>query len=104
MNMNMDKAIQELMKLLPKPIERDDILILVQKIRMELLKITNLDNGDYDQWINGKLEFGNIKRYQNDIANIIDKFLSTRGINITHTELESLSEKIKDFTMNQNII
>jgi hypothetical protein len=100
----MEIAIEALMKLLPKPMTRDDILILVQKVRMNLLKITDLDNGDYNQWMKGKLEFGNIKRYQNDIREIIADFLFLRGVNMTDTELEELSEKIKDFTMNQNII
>lgn len=100
----METAIKELMKLLPKPMTRDEILILVQKVRMNLLKITDLDNGDYDQWIKGKLEFGNIKRYQDDVREIIADYLFLIGVDITDTELNYLSEKIKDFTMNQNII
>ena len=100
----METAIKELMKLLPKPMTRDEILILVQKVRMNLLKITDLDNGDYDQWIKGKLEFGNIKRYQDDVREIIADYLFLIGVDMTDTELNYLSEKIKDFTMNQNII
>lgn len=100
----MDEIIEKLMQHLSKPIERDNVLILIQEIRMKLLKLTNTDNGDYEKWIKGKLEFGNIKKYENNIAKIINDFLIIRGVNITEIELNMLSEKIKDFTMNQNII
>jgi hypothetical protein len=100
----MEQVLKELTKLLPTPITRDDILILIQKVRMNLLKIHDMDDGDYDKYIKGNLELGNIKRYQCDIREIVADYLFLRGMEITTTELDELSDKITNFTMNQNII
>lgn len=100
----MEQILKELRQLLPTEPTKDEVLVLIQKLRMNLLLNTNTDEGDYDEWINGELEFGNISRYTQDVQKIIQEFLVTRKIFLTQTELEQLSEQIKNFTMNQNII
>lgn len=104
MKYDLNLVIENLKNLLPENPGRDDVLVFIQKLRQNLLLYTNNDNGDYDLYMRGKLEFGNIKKYTNDISKIISQYLISKGINILETEMEELAEKIKNFTINQNII
>lgn len=100
----MEKEIENLINLLPKKITRKSILILVQKIRMKLLKNFNLDNGDYDKWEKGKLEIGNLNKLSLEIKNIVENFLKKEKIKISSKKLNNLSIEITNYFLNQNLI
>jgi len=101
----METIIKALIDLLEeKPYNRDEILFIVQKVRQELLLATGQDNGDYDKWSKGKLEFGNLRKYSVGVSDIIKEYCVSKEVLMSDDEYSELAEKIKNFTINQNLM
>ena len=100
----MDAIIQKIIKEIPIPPERNYILFLAQEFRQNLLLEAGLDNGDYDRWKDGKLEFGNLRKYANEVSFLLKRHLEEKEIFLSEEELQFLGNEIKSFTINQNII
>lgn len=100
----MDNLLNDILKQIPTPVTRDQILISIQELRMKLLKKTDTDNGDYDRWNKGILEFGNLSEYSKNLNSIIKSFLEDKNLFLSEDESMLLSNQIRNFTINQNLL